>query len=135
MKLRIQINANQSNSVERVEVELTKKGLLIGRRKADVVIPDVKCSQRHAAILVDAEKRVWIKDLESTNGIKVNGKKVEKAELLPKTLIKIGSTLLFVEFIDSVEVLGRAPLKEDVIHNWPLMFQAVRKKKEFSSYL
>lgn len=132
MKLRIHINLNNSKTAERVELEITKKGILIGRKKADIVIPDEKCSQRHAALLIDTENRVWIKDLESTNGVKVNGKKVSKAELTARTLIKIGTTLLFIEAIDTE---ARAPLKEKVIHNWPHMFQAVRKKKEFSSYL
>lgn len=132
MKLRIQINLNNSKTAERVELEITKKGLLIGRKNADIVIPDVKCSLRHAALVIDTENRVWIKDLESTNGVKVNGKKVNKAELAPQTLIKIGSALIFIEAMGA-EV--RAPLKENVIHNWPHMFQAVRKKREFSSYL
>lgn len=131
MKIVIQINPGGTNHSERVELEVTQKGLLIGRKKADLVVPDEKCSLRHAALVIDSEQRVWIKDLESTNGIKVNGKKVAKAELVEKTLIKIGSTLLFVESVGET----RAPLKENVIHNWPHMFQAVKKKKEFSSYL
>ncbi len=132
MKLVIQMNAKESTHAERVEIKLTTKGVLIGRKKADITLADEKCSLRHAAIIIDSEKRVWIKDLESTNGIRVNGKKVQKAELVEKTLIKIGNTLLFVESIGEV---AEVPIKENVIHNWPHMFQAVKKKREFSSYL
>ena len=132
MKLVIQINASGSNSAERVELELSAKGALIGRKRGDIIITDVKCSQRHAALTLDNEQRVWIKDLDSTNGVKVNGKKVTKAEITVNTLIKIGSTLLFVEAMGE-EI---APIKKvDVIHGWPNMFYAIRKKKEFSSYL
>ncbi|MBU4263939.1 MAG: FHA domain-containing protein [Proteobacteria bacterium] len=64
---------------------------LIGRGKeADLVLPDLAVSHRHA--LVDAtDDQVWIKDLGSTNGIWVNGNRITtKAFLHPGDFIQVG---------------------------------------------
>ncbi|TFH48474.1 MAG: FHA domain-containing protein, partial [Methanothrix sp.] len=64
---------------------------LIGRGKeADLVLPDHTVSHRHA--LVDAtDDKLWIKDLESANGVWVNGRRIsDKTSLHPGDFIQIG---------------------------------------------
>jgi GAF domain-containing protein len=65
---------------------------VIGRgREADLDLPDQAVSHRHA-LLGATDGRLWIKDLESANGVWVNGRRISKAFLHPQDLIQIGQT-------------------------------------------
>jgi hypothetical protein len=79
---------------------LQPPGLVIGRGSdADLRINDPGISRRHAQIRVDAagpQVRIDIVDLGSTNGIVVNGQKVQQAALQEGTRIEIGSTRMLV---------------------------------------
>ena len=58
-------------------------GALVGRsRECDVVLADANVSRRHAEILPGAAGTWTIADLGSTNGVLVNGRRIEGAELL-----------------------------------------------------
>lgn len=72
---------------------------LIGRNPTtDITLLDEGISREHALILYDRElDRYTIEDLQSTNGTKVNGKRVRSAELQPGDTLQIGSTLF--EFV------------------------------------
>jgi K+-sensing histidine kinase KdpD len=64
---------------------------LIGRgREADLALPDQTVSHRHA--LLDAtDDKLWIKDLESANGVWVNGSRIStKTFLHPGDFIQLG---------------------------------------------
>ena len=77
------------------EISFTQP-VTIGRGKeATVVLNDEKCSRIHTAI------RYWddifiIRDMKSSNGTYLNGKKIEVAKLTPGDVIKIGDTELHV---------------------------------------
>jgi Protein of unknown function (DUF3662)/FHA domain len=79
---------------------LQPPGLVIGRGSdADLRINDPGISRRHAQIRVNAagpQLRIDIVDLGSTNGIVVNGQKVQQAALQDGTRIEIGSTRMLV---------------------------------------
>jgi len=70
---------------------------VIGRsRDCDVVVSDPNVSRRHAE--VRREEEGWaVVDLDSTNGVKVNGRRVEHAPLRPGDRIRIGVTDLTFE--------------------------------------
>ncbi len=58
-------------------------GALIGRsRECDVVLADANVSRRHAEILPGAADSWTIADVGSTNGVLVNGRRIEGAEPL-----------------------------------------------------
>ena len=58
-------------------------GALVGRsRECDVVLADANVSRRHAEILPGAADTWTIADLGSTNGVLVNGRRIEGAEVL-----------------------------------------------------
>jgi hypothetical protein len=61
----------------------------IGRKDCDLILDDRLVSRRHAEIKV-VENKLEIEDLASTNGTKVNGKKVIRMQLIPDDLISIG---------------------------------------------
>jgi Protein of unknown function (DUF3662)/FHA domain len=79
---------------------LQPPGLVIGRgSEADLRINDPGISRRHAQIQVQTsgpDLRIDIFDLGSTNGIKVNGQKVQQAALEEGSRIEIGSTRMLV---------------------------------------
>ena len=74
--------------------EITSAETLIGRAPScDLQIPDESMSREHAVVLADGGTHV-LEDLQSTNGIKVNGKRVRTVELSHGDEIEIGQTRL-----------------------------------------
>ena len=62
------------------------------------VLDDEQVSKYHAAVTYEKDD-VWIEDLESKNGVYLNGKLITKPEKLHDgCLIKIGATILKFEF-------------------------------------
>jgi hypothetical protein len=76
---------------------LSGERVLIGRsRECDVVLSDPNTSRRHAEVRRDGDG--WtVVDLGSTNGIKVNGRRVDQAALEPGDRITLGLTELTFE--------------------------------------
>jgi hypothetical protein len=70
---------------------------VIGRsRDCEIVLSDPNVSRRHAEVVPD-DGGWWVIDLGSTNGIKVNGARAERAELRPGDVITLGLTDLTFE--------------------------------------
>ena len=67
---------------------------LIGRSPAnDITLDDDGASREHAMLMRDADAaEVVVEDLQSTNGTKVNGKRVRSAVLAPGDELQIGHT-------------------------------------------
>ena len=79
---------------------------LIGREGADIDLDDPKVSRKHAEIGLYGPEAYVLRDLASTNGSFVNGRRVtEKTKLKHWDLIRIGDTVLrFAEYGDSIPV-------------------------------
>jgi hypothetical protein len=76
---------------------LSGSRVVIGRsREADIVVADPNVSRRHAELRRD-ESGWHVVDLGSTNGIKVNGRRVDQFDLGPGDRITIGVTDLTFE--------------------------------------
>jgi DNA-binding NtrC family response regulator len=77
--------------------------IVIGRiRPADLPIPDMSLSRRHARFeLVDDE--VWVEDLQSTNGTRVNGRKVERCKVKPGDKIALGAVTVSVDVMTPMD--------------------------------
>ncbi|MBD0317726.1 MAG: DUF3662 and FHA domain-containing protein [Thermoleophilia bacterium] len=72
--------------------ELAKRAVLLGRsRECDIRLDDANVSRRHAEIRQE-NGEYWIVDLGSTNGVQVNGKRVERARLTGEERIALGRT-------------------------------------------
>src|SRR5579862_4663558 len=70
---------------------LDKPIVLIGRhQECDIQIPSRKISRRHCCIAQVADHLV-IRDLGSTNGIRVNGLKILEGQLKPNDEVMIGN--------------------------------------------
>ena len=72
--------------------ELNGPRAVIGRSKdADIQVPDPNVSRRHAEIRREGHEYLLV-DLDSTNGIEVNGRVVKQLDLENGTRFTIGST-------------------------------------------
>jgi hypothetical protein len=72
--------------------ELTSKRAVLGRSKdCDVPVPDPNVSRRHAEVRQDGSEYTLV-DLESTNGIEIDGRRVKQLKLEDGTRFTIGST-------------------------------------------
>ena len=93
--------ANVLLEVNGIRHPLDPPGIVIGRgTDADLRINDPGVSRRHAEIRVYANERtgtdVSIVDLGSTNGMLVNGTRVQQATLDDGSTVKIGNTTMTV---------------------------------------
>jgi Protein of unknown function (DUF3662)/FHA domain len=76
--------------------QIGKRRMLIGRsRDCDIQLEDSNVSRRHAEVRQEGAS-YWIVDLDSTNGIEVNGQRQKRAKLEDGDRVKLGATeLLF----------------------------------------
>jgi hypothetical protein len=77
--------------------DLDANAVVIGRsREADIRVDDGNVSRRHAEIRLESGA-YWIVDLKSTNGVEVNGRRVERHRLSHGDRIVVGRTDLVFE--------------------------------------
>lgn len=95
------MNGLNAGQVYRLETSET----LIGRAKdSGVRVDDVGISRQHARIVRTDDGRFVLEDMGSKNGIFVNGKKVERAELATADRVQIGpSAILRFALLDAAE--------------------------------
>jgi hypothetical protein len=83
-----------SLTVNGTKHELDEGRAVIGRSKdCDIQIPDPNVSRRHAEVRQE-EAAYWAIDLDSTNGMEVNGRRQKRAKLRQGDRITLGSTEL-----------------------------------------
>ena len=74
--------------------ELDSRRVLIGRsRECDIQLADANVSRRHAEVRREGAT-FWVVDLDSTNGIEVNGRRLKRAKLEDGDKVVMGSTEL-----------------------------------------
>ena len=72
--------------------EIDKRRVVLGRsRDCDIQLADPNVSRRHAEVRQEGAA-FWVVDLDSTNGLEVNGKRVKRAKLADGDSFTIGST-------------------------------------------
>jgi hypothetical protein len=73
-------------------MRVDKRRVVLGRsRECDIQVEDANVSRRHAELRQEGTA-FWIVDLDSTNGLEVNGKRVKRAKLDPGDTFTVGST-------------------------------------------
>ena len=98
LKLKLPTGASQ-------EFEVSKSEITVGRGQTnDIVIQDLKMSRAHARFEFKADGEVTVFDAGSTNGLSVNGVKVDKAIVKPGDIIQLGDS--HIQFESS-------PMEED----------------------
>jgi hypothetical protein len=73
-------------------MRVDKRRVVLGRsRECDIQVEDPNVSRRHAELRQEGSS-YWIVDLDSTNGIEVNGRRVKRARLEDGDTFTVGST-------------------------------------------
>jgi pSer/pThr/pTyr-binding forkhead associated (FHA) protein len=82
---------------------------LLGREGADIALEDEKISRKHAEISLLGPDAFFLRDLASTNGTFLNGKRVtDKRPLRHEDRIRVGDTvILFAVIQNSIPVPSR----------------------------
>jgi pSer/pThr/pTyr-binding forkhead associated (FHA) protein len=66
------------------DISVDKTPVLVGRDpRCDVRIDSIRVSRRHCVLLAGDDDQVMVRDLGSTNGIRINGGRVEAGRLRP----------------------------------------------------
>jgi len=82
---------------ERRDFALTEPKTILGRRQdAHLRIPTNDVSRQHCAILMERDKLV-AKDLGSSNGTFVNGKRIAESELKAGDRLRVGPVVFLVQ--------------------------------------
>src|SRR3970040_2103444 len=76
-------------------ITLSRTRTVLGRRDAHILLNDPEVSSLHAAIAVEGN-RYSLRDLRSTNGTFLNGKRIEEAELSHLDEIRLGRTTALI---------------------------------------
>ena len=77
--------------------DVAKRRVVIGRsRECDIQLQDANVSRRHAELRQEGAT-FWIVDLESTNGMELNGRPTRRAKLSNGDTVTLGSTDLVFE--------------------------------------
>ncbi len=71
-----------------------QESVLVGRLNTDLVVRDSDVSRRHSIIEVFDAQQVYLRDLNSTNGSYVNGKRVSSVRLRNGDQIRLGRCLI-----------------------------------------
>ncbi|QKJ17979.1 FhaA domain-containing protein [Microbacterium hominis] len=98
---------------------------VIGRGSdADITISDAGTSRKHVEVLWDGEHGM-VRDLGSTNGTKLDGRKVTEAPLAPDSTITIGRTDIVFHVIAQAAPVAppKPPLPDDVTRAYNLREQ------------
>lgn len=83
--------------------ELVKQINHIGRNEsADIIISDSQMSRDHGRLIVFPD-RIFIEDHHSRNGTFVDGLRIDKVTLGPRSRIRIGSTVMKIDYKDTNE--------------------------------
>jgi pSer/pThr/pTyr-binding forkhead associated (FHA) protein len=80
-------------------VPLRARGATIGREDDNSIRLDDDKVSRHHAVVRPREGKWFIEDLDSTNGVLVNGARVKQAELRKGDVIRVGTYDLVLEVI------------------------------------
>src|SRR4051812_23536749 len=89
------LNGKEKGSIYKLE-----HGMRIGRGPVEIVLTDVKISSQHAIVEEGEEGRVYLKDLDSANGLFVGQKRMKRIELGDGMQIELGRTLCVLYFME-----------------------------------
>ncbi len=85
---------------------ITGQRTVIGRSSdADIVVTDPGVSKHHMAVLWNTHTAI-ARDLGSTNGTTLGGRKIAEAELLPDTSVRIGRTAITFRLVPQTQFGG-----------------------------
>lgn len=100
----MQLKVTTADGKQKIVALDGKLPVMIGRsNEADIALPDKKVSRKHAVLSGNSSDSIFIEDMNSRTGTRVNGIQVSsKTRLAPGDVIQIGETELIVEQVDDI---------------------------------
>ncbi|MBN2055751.1 GGDEF domain-containing protein [bacterium] len=86
-----------------IRLSASRRHLTIGRGETEFVIAHDTVSRRHAELILQPDNEVLIRDLNSTNGLYVNGMRVLSTRLVNGDKVAIGDVILRFELLDPLD--------------------------------
>jgi serine phosphatase RsbU (regulator of sigma subunit)/pSer/pThr/pTyr-binding forkhead associated (FHA) protein len=106
------IDVSQPRESTAWSVEMNGTPFVIGRgAESQLRLDHDTVSRQHALLYRDPFKRVWIRDLDSRNGVKVNDQRVSEQLVSPGDLIRVGHFLLQIRY-ESTDESAALPMAE-----------------------
>lgn len=106
MKIRLSISKPGQEEADIFDFDLAY--CLVGRTNANLLLADGRCSSQHLLLFQGPDAQLWVRDLESTNGTFLNGKKISEATFKPGDELRVGKTVIRVLEYYPVKVHGAA---------------------------
>jgi pSer/pThr/pTyr-binding forkhead associated (FHA) protein len=115
--LRVSLTVLEGKDVGKT-VLVDKPDFTIGRENADMVLNDTQASRKHALIQLH-DRRIVLKDLDSTNGTFIGTRQIKEEELKHLDEISIGNTRLLITIFETPDTMpegsgGTVLLKDEV---------------------
>ena len=86
-------------AAEKIELAIEKEALTIGRSsRCDLRLHDSKISRIHC-VFEKRDEKIFIRDLNSKNGIKVNGRLEKERELQTGDIVLIGHAICLYQAV------------------------------------
>jgi diguanylate cyclase (GGDEF)-like protein len=105
------------------DFRLRRTSMLVGRNaRADICLPDQGASWEHARIDyrgsgAGSDTTFVLTDLASTNGLFVNSRRIDSAELRDGDKVQIGETILKFVVLDSIEAKFHAEVRDRISYD------------------
>lgn len=134
MKLTISVKSGGTTKT----YELDQTLCVIGRKDADIVLNDRRCSRNHAVLYESEDGELRVKDLNSSNGTLLNSQTVTEMAVSTGDTLKIGDCELVIEefsanssmtFVGNVKDILKKPIpSEETYKGNP--YEDLNKKKK-----
>lgn len=92
--------------------EINQPKVTIGRVSSNILTFEHPSISSHHCVIIKQNKQFLLKDLDSTNGTRVNGRDISETYLRRKDLVQFGS----VEFVFDAEEGEIEQVKEESLH-------------------
>lgn len=132
-----------------VEFHLNRPSMVLGRGPgASLIVGDTAASRRHVKVLLipdpqtPTNRRVQLVDLQSTNGLFVNGERISRAVLHPGDKVAVGKTMFRLErrdnfdaaFYDRLHQMATTDSLTGAGNRWSLEQELERQESERERY-
>lgn len=107
-------------NLENLFESANKRELILGRESEELILHHQSVSRKHALIQKNEQNQILITDLNSRNGILVNGKRIKSCVLNPGDVVRMGSVSFVVELETNEIIHG--------VMDWIEASYSIRKK-------
>lgn len=116
MRLKLLVKQGHPEGITTQFLEIEGEHCLLGRKDSDVVLKATHCSRHHVLIYLSRDGELSLRDLQSTNGTELNGRRVTEAALRVGDELRIGQATILI--VDWKKTEGVSPRPKEVTVVW-----------------